>query len=195
MKEQMAHISEVHSPRTNRAVERTGAHYTAKQLAGELETKDSTLRTRWFPWLTKVAPEPLLKTDQGYTELARTLFTEFKDVATAERQAWVADAKARYSHEWGAAGVIEAELVPDSVGSALATLSNQQTSAELAIQSDMEDLDDLLNGIREAENSFSEAELAKFRTTGTQRGIARFKIETQTELDVLNTLRQRRMEG
>ncbi|MBE9068855.1 hypothetical protein IQ260_19610 [Leptolyngbya cf. ectocarpi LEGE 11479] len=194
MKEQFPHTVEMHSPHTSRAVECTGAHYSAKQLADELDTKDSTLRTRWFPWLSKVAPEPLLKTKEGYTELARTLFLEFKDVATAERPAWVTDAKRRYSHEWESVGVIEGELMPESVGGALATLSNQHTSAELAIQQDLSDLEAFIDDINQAEANFSEAELATFRAAGTKRGIARFKIETQTEIDTVNLLRKKRME-
>ena len=193
--EQPTHISEVHSPHTNSTVPSTGAHYTATQLADELAIASATLRTRWFPWLLKVAPEPLLKTSDGYTELARTLFAELKDVDPSERSAWVPDAKHRYAPEWESAGVIEAELMPEVVGGVLATLSNQQTSAELAIQQDLDDLDTFIADVRQAETNFSEAELASFRTAGAKRGIARFKIETQTELDVLNRLRQQRMEG
>ncbi|MEM9807808.1 MAG: hypothetical protein AAF959_21280 [Cyanobacteria bacterium P01_D01_bin.56] len=193
--EQQTHISEVHSPHTRRTVPSTGAHYTAKQLADELDIASATLRTRWFPWLIKVAPEQLLKTSEGYTELARTLFAELKDVDPSERSAWVPDAKHRYAPEWESAGVIEAELMPEVVGGVLATLNHQQTSAELAIQQDLDDLDAFITDVRQAETNFSEAELASFRTTGAKRGIARFKVETQTELDVLNRLRQQRMEA
>lgn len=193
-KAQQAHISEVHSPHTSSTVPSTGAHYTAKQLAGEFGIASATLRTRWFPWLLKVAPEQLLKTCDGYTELARTLFAELKDVDPSERNAWVPDAKHRYAAEWESAGVIEAELMPEVVGGVLATLSNQQTSAEIAIQQDLEDLDAFIADVRQAEANFTEAELASFRTAGAKRGIARFKIETQTELEVYNRLQQQRLE-
>ena len=193
--ESQTHISEVHSPHTGSTVPSTGAHYTAKQLSGEIRIASSTLRTRWFPWLVKVAPEQLLRDTQGYTELARTLFLEFKDVDAAERLAWVADAKSRYAHEWDSAGVIEGELMPDEVGNVLATLSSQQTSAELSIQKDLEDLDSFIDSVKQAEDSFSEAELAAFRTKGAKRGIARFQIETQTEIEVYNRLQQKRLES
>lgn len=193
-KEQQAHMSEMHSSHTDSTVSSTGAHYTAKQLAGEFGIASATLRTRWFPWLIKVAPEQLLKTNDGYTELARTLFSELKNIGSNERSAWVSDAKHRYAPEWESAGVIEAELMPESVGGVLATLNTQQTSAELAIQQDLNDLDAFIADVRQAESNFSEAELASFRTAGAKRGIARFKIETQTELEVYNRLQQQRLE-
>lgn len=193
-REQQQYISEVHSPHTGSTVPSTGVHYTAKQLSEEYSIASATLRNRWFPWLKKVAPEQLLKTSDGYTELARTLFSELKDVDSSERSAWVADAKSRYAPEWESAGVIEGELMPEEVGGVLATLSNQQTSAELAIKKDLEDLDEFINSVKQAEASFSEAELASFRTNGAKRGIARFKIETQTELEVYNRLQQQRLE-
>lgn len=194
-KERQTYVSEVHSPHTKSTAPSTGAHYTAKQLSEEYSIASATLRNRWFPWLKKVAPEQLLKTSDGYTELARTLFSELKEVDTTERSAWVADAKARYAPEWESAGVIEAELMPDEVGGVLATLNTQQSSAELAIQSDLQELDGFIDSIKQTEASFSEAEIASFRTKGAKRGIARFKIETQTELEVYNRLQQQRLES
>ena len=193
-KEHQAHISEMHSPHTSSTVPSTGAHYTAKQLAEEFGIASATLRTRWFPWLLKVSPDQLLKTSDGYTELARTLFSELKNVDPSERNAWVPDAKHRYAPEWESAGVIEAELMPESVGGVLATLNNQQISSQLAIQKDLEDLDAFIADVRQAEANFTEAELASFRTAGAKRGIARFKVETQTELEVYNRLQQQRLE-
>ena len=194
MSTQQTHIPEYNTPHTQGAVERTGAHYSAKQLATELGTSSSNLRTRWFEWVKKVAPEQLLKTEQGYTELARTLFGEFRRVNTAEREAWVIDAKHRYAHEWESAGVIEAELIPDEVGGVLATLSSQNTSSEIALQKDLEDLDSFIDGLKQAESSFSEAEVARFRLNGAQRGVARFKIEAQAETEVYNRLQQKKLE-
>ena len=194
MSAQQTHIPEYNTPHTQSAVERTGAHYSAKQLATELGTSSSNLRTRWFEWVKKVAPEQLLKTEQGYTELARTLLGEFRSVNTAEREAWVIDAKHRYAHEWESAGVIEAELIPDEVGGVLATLSSQNTSSEIALQKDLEDLDSFIDGLKQAESSFSEAEVARFRLNGAQRGVARFKIEAQAEAEVYNRLQQKKLE-
>lgn len=99
------------------------APYSTVCLAQELKVSESTLRKRWFEWLLKVAPEPLLKMEGGYTELARTLFHEFSKVKQRDRKAWVTDAKARYSAEWSSAGVIDAELMPDEVGGTLALLN------------------------------------------------------------------------
>ena len=42
-----------------------GAPYGGGQLAGELAIAESTLRTRWLPWLERVAPVELLKTAEG----------------------------------------------------------------------------------------------------------------------------------
>ena len=60
----------------------------------------------------------------------------------------VADAKARYSAEWGSVGIIDGELMPDAVGSALALLQtnngalNSQLSIELAgLESFVDQLD------------------------------------------------------
>ncbi|MFG6101650.1 hypothetical protein U2F10_05320 [Leptothoe sp. EHU-05/26/07-4] len=194
MTAQQTHIPEHNTPHTQSAVERTGAHYSAKQLAEELETVSSTLRTRWFPWLKKVAPEQLLKTDQGYTELARALFFEFKTVDTKERDAWVVDAKHRYSQEWESAGVIEGELMPEEVGGVLAILSSQNTSSEIALQQELDDLDEFIHSLNQAESNFSDAEVARFRLNGAQRGVARFKIEAKAEAEVYNRLQQKRLE-
>ena len=193
MTAQQQHMTEYNSPHTQSAVRSTGAYYTAKQLAEEFETASSTLRTRWMPWLEKVAPGQLLKTEDGYTELARALFSEFKDVDVSERQAWVVDAKHRYAQEWQSAGVIEAELMPEEVGGVLATISSQNTSSEIALQQDLADLDQFIDSLNQAEASFSEAEVARFRLNGAQRGVARFKIEAQAEAEVYNKLQQKRL--
>ena len=58
----------------------TSAHYSAQAIAQTHNVSESTVRTRWFEWLVKVAPAELLKDDRGYTELARTLFNEFAEV-------------------------------------------------------------------------------------------------------------------
>jgi hypothetical protein len=48
-----------------------GAPYTSQELAQELGVAESTVRTRWLPWIQKVAPVELLADGRGYTELAR----------------------------------------------------------------------------------------------------------------------------
>ena len=173
----------------------TTARYSAQQIAEEVGLGESTIRTRHFDWISKVAPAALLKDSKGYTQLAYELFTEFAQVATSDRNSWVEEAKAKYAHEWSGAGIIDGELVPDEVGGVLALIQSQNTSADLTVSSELASLEQFIEQINEAEQSFSESELAQFRTNGAKRGIARFKIETQTELEVLNHLRQKRMEG
>ncbi|MEM9487086.1 MAG: hypothetical protein AAGA83_25730 [Cyanobacteria bacterium P01_F01_bin.116] len=191
--EQLERISEINSPRTQSAVERTGAHYTAQQLATEFGTSSSNLRTRWFKWVTKVAPEPLLKTDAGYTELARTLLGEFRTVNTAEREAWVLDAKHRYAHEWESAGVIEGELMPDEVGSVLALRQTQTTALELSVAEQLANLEAMIDQANTAEVHLSETELRAATARGQKRAIVLHQAELQAELQTTNMLRQRRM--
>ena len=44
------------------------ARYTAQEIAQTHNVAESTVRTRWFEWLVKVAPAELLKDDRGYSE-------------------------------------------------------------------------------------------------------------------------------
>ncbi|NET39086.1 MAG: hypothetical protein F6K19_45115 [Cyanothece sp. SIO1E1] len=176
----------------------TPAHYTAQQLAEEYGVADSTLRTRWYPWLLKVAPEPLLKHEGRFTELARTLFSDFaQNVKQGDMKSedWVVATKTKYAQEWGSAGVIEGELMPDEVGGVLALMQSQNTNLQHLIDTEMRDLQDFIDQVNETETNFSEAELQAFRANGAKRGIARFKLETQTELEVYNVLKQKRMQG
>ncbi|NEP19299.1 MAG: hypothetical protein F6J97_20790 [Leptolyngbya sp. SIO4C1] len=172
-----------------------GAPYSAVQLAEELNIGDSTIRKRWFQWLLKVAPEPLLKTADGYTELARTLFHEFAKVDQRDRKNWVTDAKARYSAEWDSAGIIEGELMPPEVGGALAILQTANLTTQAAIDQELADLDGFIDQLNEAEANFSAQELATFKLAGVKRGAMRFKIEAQAEAQTYNHLRQQRMQG
>lgn len=171
------------------------AHYTAQQIAQEVGKGESTIRTRWFDWLIKVAPAPLLRTDDGYTELARTLFAEFAQVKNCDRAQWVTDAKQRYSQEWASAGVIDGELMPDEVGGTLALMQSVNLATQSGINGDLADLEAFISQVNEAEANFSEQELEAYKMAGVQRGIARFKVETQAEIQTLNTLRQQRMGG
>lgn len=111
-----------------------GAPCAGAQLATELAIGESTFRTRWLPWLQKVAPVELLKTDEGYTGLVRwrsrpcgvSLALEFKQVPSkkAHRDRWVSEAKQRYSREFLPGGITP-EGVPDELGGALALLRDQ----------------------------------------------------------------------
>ncbi|HEY9881811.1 MAG TPA: hypothetical protein V6D29_25395 [Leptolyngbyaceae cyanobacterium] len=188
-------------PHRDRTPNRTGAPYSAQQIAqrhADLEVKEVTVRTRWFPWLEKVAPAALLKDKKGYTELAAEMFDDFAQKVKREgmdSKEWVADAKARFSQEWGNVGVIEGELMPDEVGGALATLQTQGSGLQQAFESELADLQTFVEQLNEVEEDFSDAELQMFKAKGAMRGVKRFKIETQTELEIYNQLRQQRMNG
>lgn len=171
--------------------------YTAQQIAQEFAIADSTVRTRWLPWLIQVAPIVLLRDDGGYTELAHTLFSEFAKLHStkAARQAWVSDAKHRYAPEWSSAGVIEGELVPDEVGGTLALLSSQNLTLQAALDADRSEIQDFINQLNTAEADFTDQELEAFKKEGIKRGLLRFKLEAQYEVETVNALRQQRLQG
>jgi hypothetical protein len=189
MKQHLAQLSNVQPHATAHTV----ARYSSRQLAEELDKAESTLRTRWFDWIAKVAPTPLLRDAQGYTELARTLFHEFANVDQADRAAWVAEAKQRYSQEWASAGVIDGELMPDEVGGTLALLQSTNLTSQAGINADLADLEAFIDQVNEAEANFTQQELEAFKLAGVKRGIVRYKVETQAEIQTVNALRQQRM--
>ncbi len=173
----------------------TGGHHTAQAIAEAYNVSDSTIRNRWFPWLKKVAPESLLKSGKGYTDLARTLFGEFADVKHCDRDQWVTDAKARYAHEWESAGVIEGELMPEEVGNVLALRETQTTELELTVAQQLQQLEGLIDQANTAEANLSEADLKAAVTRGQQRAVMLYQAELQAELQTMNSLKQRRMQG
>ncbi|MEM6256550.1 MAG: hypothetical protein AAF821_26890 [Cyanobacteria bacterium P01_D01_bin.156] len=184
------------NPRTVADIQsHTSVHYSAQEIAQTHNVAESTVRTRWFDWVIKVAPAELLKDDRGYTELARTLFSEFAEVKLCDRKAWVTEAKARYAHEWESAGVIEGELMPDSVSSALALRQTQNGMMQQSIAEELADLEDFVDQLAVTEADFSDAELASFKASGQRRGIMRYKLELQAEMDTYGHLKQRRMGG
>lgn len=165
--------------------------YTAVQLAEWCGVGDATIRNRWFDWLLKVAPEPLLKEGKGYSELARSLFLEFKDIPQNKRNEWVTEAKARYVQEWGSAGIIEGELMPVEVGSALATLQQGNSDLATLLAQEMEEAIAFSGQLEDIEADFSAAELEEMKMQGALRGVKRFKIMKQAELKTFNELRQK----
>ncbi|MEM9485296.1 MAG: hypothetical protein AAGA83_16615 [Cyanobacteria bacterium P01_F01_bin.116] len=173
----------------------TSAHYSAQTIAQTHNVSESTVRTRWFDWLVKVAPAELLKEDQGYTELARTLFDEFAEVQLCDRKSWVTDAKTRYSQEWGNAGVIEGELVPDEVSSVLALRQTQADSLELSVAEQLAALESMIDQVNAAEVDLSETELRAAKARGQKRAIVLHQAELTAELQTTNLLRQRRSGG
>jgi hypothetical protein len=173
-------------------IERT---YTAQQIADQHNVKAVTVRTRWFDWLIKVAPEPLLKNDKSYTELANSLFAEFAKVDKTERHAWVADAKTRYSAEWSSVGIIDCEVMPDNVGNALALLQTNTTAIQQSIELELSRVGQFIDQLNVTDSDFSQAEIESFVAAGTRKAIAQFQTEEIARAQALSELRQRRMGG
>ena len=195
-------VTETVQPHTPSAPQRTGDNlYSTQQIADrypDIGVKEVTIRTRWFEWLRRVAPESLLKKGGSYTDLAAQLFDDFAQRVKRDdmdSKAWVEDAKHRFSHEWGSAGVIDGEFMPNEVGNALALLQTQGSSLEAQIAAEMADLETFVEQVGEVEDDFSDAELKMFTDQGTLRGLRRFRFETQAEIRTLNALRQKRMQG
>lgn len=187
---------------SSRAPQHTGENlYSTQDIANrypDIGVKEVTIRTRWFEWVRRVAPEPLLKKGGSYTDLAAQLFDDFAQRVKREQmdsKAWVEDAKARFSHEWGNAGVIDGELMPQEVGNALALLQTQGSSLQTSYDQELAEIEALVEQLGEVEDDFSEAELNKFKAQGALRGLKRFKVETQAEIGTYSTLRQKRMQG
>lgn len=169
--------------------------YTATELAEAYGVSDAAVRNGWYKWLQKVAPAELLKEGKQFTALAKALFDEFSAVDQKERHAWVADAKQRYSHEWGSAGVIDCEVMPVEVGGTLALMESTNLSLR---QTNVAALDQVLQFIDEvnaAEANLSEKQIQQYTANGQAAAIARFRIETQAEQQIYNMLQQRRMGG
>lgn len=191
-----------HTPaQGDRTPGRTGNNlYSSKQIAErypDINVKEVTIRTRWFEWLRRVAPEPLLKSGHLYTDLAAELFDDFAQKVKRDRmdsKAWVEDAKARFSHEWGSVGVIDGEFMPDEVGNALALLQTQGSSLQTQLAAEMADIEAFVEQLGDVEDDFSQAELDMFRAQGAMRGVRRFKVEVQAELGTYNLLKKKRMQ-
>ncbi|MEL6160125.1 MAG: hypothetical protein AAFR18_12990 [Cyanobacteria bacterium J06627_32] len=169
--------------------------YTAQEIAQTHKVKNVTVRTRWFKWLEKVAPTALLKTEHGYTELARSLFSEFASVDQRELPAWVADAKRRYSHEWESAGVIDCEVIPENVGGTLALISANNESLQAKIALELSQTNQLIDAMNAADSNLSEAQQQAAIARGTHQAIQAFQLEETVKAKVLNELRQRRLAG
>lgn len=172
------------------------APYTAQQIADrypDLAPKEVTVRTRWFEWLTKVAPEPLLKTKHGFTDLAAELFDDFVQhckIGQIKPEFWAQDAKARYSQEWESAGVIEAELMPPEVGGQLALAQTKLTEMTATGLEKKENLLNLIKQARSARANLSATELETAKQRGVNRAVAKLEVELQAELETEAQLRQ-----
>ncbi|MGB3495221.1 MAG: hypothetical protein WBA57_21000 [Elainellaceae cyanobacterium] len=169
------------------------APYTAAELATELAIAESTLRTRWLPWIQKVAPVELLVNDSGYSELARSLFCEFSTLPTkkANRQRWVSEAKERYSREFMPNGLTP-EGVSGELGGALALLRDQGSQLQTAADEQLAELQALIESQSQVEAEFDEAEIAAMRAVGAKRGVMRFQIEAENEDSAYYQLRKMR---
>ena len=173
-----------------------GAPYSSHQLADELAVAESTFRTRWLGWLARVAPLELLKTDEGYTELACSLALEFKQLPSkkAAREQWVSEAKRRYSGEFAPSGLI-AEGLPGDLGSALALVRQQGTQMQTAADGHLAQLQALIVEQGQIEAEFDAAEVEAIRAKGMQRGVQRFQLEAQAEDDAYYQLRKLRSQN
>jgi hypothetical protein len=172
------------------------APYTSHELAAALGVAESTVRSRWLPWLQKVAPVELLVGDAGYTELARSLFSEFAQLPAkkTQREAWVKAAKERYSQEFMPGGVTP-EGVPPELGSALALLNQQGNAMQAAADADLAALQALIQQQGQVETEFDQAEIAAMRAAGAKRGVQRFRIETEMEDAAYYQLRKARTQS
>jgi hypothetical protein len=172
------------------------APYTSHELAAALGVAESTVRSRWLPWLQKVAPVELLVSDAGYTELARSLFSEFAQLPAkkTQREAWVKAAKERYSQEFMPGGVTP-EGVPPELGSALALLSQQGSAMQTAADAELAALQALIQQQGQVEAEFDQAEIAAMRAAGAKRGVQRFQIETEMEDAAYYQLRKARTQS
>ncbi|NEQ27687.1 MAG: hypothetical protein F6K28_53560, partial [Microcoleus sp. SIO2G3] len=155
--------------------------------------KAGAIRTRWYPWLAKVAPEPLLKTEQGFTELARSLFADYADKVKQQQikpDRWVEDAKSRYAPEWQSAGVIEAEVLPPEVGGTLALASVQVSTLTQQGEARKARLLKLIEQNRSAEVNLSQTRREIAEQRGINAAMDEFEIEMTAKTQTLNQLRQ-----
>lgn len=183
-------------PRSDYAPTTQECTYTTQQLAEQYEVKTTTIGSWVNRWLTQVAPEELLKQGKGvYTELANTLLSEFVKVDKKERSIWVADATARYALEFSSAGVIDCEVMPDTVGSALALLSTNNLALQQNIESELLELTDFVDQLNTADENYTQAEVESWMANGKRRAVAQFKAEEVTKAQTLNFLRQQRLQG
>ncbi|MBE9157011.1 hypothetical protein IQ265_09260 [Nodosilinea sp. LEGE 06152] len=173
-----------------------GAPYSGAQLAGELAIAESTLRTRWLPWLERVAPVELLRTEAGYTDLARSLVLEFKQVPSrkAAREKWVAEAKQRYSREFSLDGLVGPGVCGE-LGNALALVRQQGSQMQLSATPGFEQLKDLIGQQSKVQADFDAAEVAAMRARGLNRGVQRFQIEVEAEDSAYFELRRLRSQA
>lgn len=172
------------------------APYSSAQLASELAIAESTFRTRWLHWLKQVAPLELLKTEDGYTELARSLALEFKAVPSkkAVRAKWVVAAKQRYSGEFSPAGLVGPGIC-EELGSALALVKRQGSQLQLSAAANLEQLQALILEQSQVQADFDAAEIEAMQARGMSRGVQRFQIETEAEDDAYFQLRKLRSQA
>lgn len=180
---------QTHTPPTK--AHSDGGTYTATVLAEEFGVKPPTIRTRWYPWINKVAPEPLLKKGKSYTELARTLFADLSKFDGSDRAQWVKGAKQRYSAEWESVGVIEGELMPEEVGGMLALVNQQQESLASSNQSAMADVDAFIDAYKTAEANISKGRKNKLDEEAAAEAIAEFKHKHTRKLQIKAALEAR----
>lgn len=169
--------------------------YTAQEIAEKNNVSDATVRNRWFKWICKVAPPALLKNGKSYTELAHALFDEFAKVDKVERDAWVADAKSRYSSEWGSVGIIDCEVMPEVVGGTLALIQANLQASNQSLSLELSAVNDFIDQLNSVDADFSQAEVETWAANGAKKAVAQFKTEEVARAQMLNALRQQRLGG
>lgn len=177
------------------------ARYTARAIADKYFVKDVTIRTRWFDWLLKVAPEHALKDEKGYTQLAADLFEDYAVAVNRDqmkREDWVQRAQDRFAERLAQVEekVLEAELMddfvpPKEVGGALSTLQNQTSALNQFLDAELAGIDRLIEEMGIATQELSDAELEQAKAAGAARGAHRFKAEVVAETATYAALRQK----
>lgn len=185
-------LEEAVHPHIEECAERT---YTAQEIAQQHNVKAVTVRTRWYEWLLKVAPEPLLKEGKGFTYFAYTLFADFASVPRDQRNQWVREQKEQLASEWGGVGITACEVMPDEVGTALALVTTNLEIANQSLTAELAEVTEFVNELNTSDADFSSAEVESWAAAGARRAIAQFKTEEVARARTLNALRQQRMQG
>jgi hypothetical protein len=186
-----------HQPNTSRTLPNTTEHYTAQMIADrypDLEVKADAVRIRWFDWIKKVAPESLLKTGKGYTQLAAELFDDYVQavkIRNAKPHQWVEDAKTRYQHEWESAGIIQGELVPEELKIVLAGTQSSSLARIEGTELEEAELSELMEYLETARSTLTDREVEKALQEGEAIAVKKFKVRQVAEVRKTSELQKK----
>lgn len=193
-KDQEAHTSGAHPD------DRTGKH-TAKELSERFGIAGSTLRTRWYRWLSEAVGEPRLKVDGKFTDLAAHLFGRYKSEVAEVEGASGDDWASRIAQEYPP--VIEAELEPEPepAGALQLHSSSLALQVDAGLERQAEELDQLDQAIALAEQMLKgdiallqeKAEERNMLTEAQQAGLQRLR-DLQIERDELQRIENERQQ-